>query len=421
LPDGYNIGINIGAAGGQTIPHAHLHVIPRYAGDVEDPRGGIRWVIRARAPLLVKSMMPKPGTNETIRFAEKVLELLEEGKFVATYKFAVLLALMDLCFEKNASSGMAPESITTRQLAEKIIEIYWPHTVDYHSISAVLKQNTGRQAEIPAAILRFRLENTPDPATSFHRAKMTSVDEYERLVRSVEWTLVEMPLPRLQTVGLSRDPFIYEINWDETVRHGDLRTNFDNNIRFKPGAGECLIQLNGLLRPLIHKKWASMVARINNLQENQLEDFLFGLERISSARVRGGLWEIQDKTCFYCGDCLPEPNRGEVDHFLPWSRYPDNGIENLVVAHKRCNNDKRDFLAATDHVEHWKSRFPSIPAVSSDLSALADAIGWERDPQKTKGAARALYLRLHPDARLWSNGRNFVHPDFARLYAALCK
>lgn len=49
-PDGYNIGVNIGAAGGQTIAHAHLHVIPRYAGDVEDPRGGIRWVIRARAP-----------------------------------------------------------------------------------------------------------------------------------------------------------------------------------------------------------------------------------------------------------------------------------------------------------------------------------------------------------------------------------
>jgi diadenosine tetraphosphate (Ap4A) HIT family hydrolase len=49
-PDGYNIGINIGAAAGQTIGHAHLHVIPRYSGDVEDPRGGIRWVIPTKAP-----------------------------------------------------------------------------------------------------------------------------------------------------------------------------------------------------------------------------------------------------------------------------------------------------------------------------------------------------------------------------------
>ena len=40
--DGYNIGINCGEAAGQTIPHLHIHVIPRYKGDVENPRGGIR-------------------------------------------------------------------------------------------------------------------------------------------------------------------------------------------------------------------------------------------------------------------------------------------------------------------------------------------------------------------------------------------
>jgi len=48
-PDGYNVGINDGAAAGQTIFHLHLHVIPRYEGDVEDPRGGIRHVIAAKA------------------------------------------------------------------------------------------------------------------------------------------------------------------------------------------------------------------------------------------------------------------------------------------------------------------------------------------------------------------------------------
>lgn len=44
-PDGYNIGINIGRAAGQTIPHLHVHVIPRYEGDMADPRGGVRGVI----------------------------------------------------------------------------------------------------------------------------------------------------------------------------------------------------------------------------------------------------------------------------------------------------------------------------------------------------------------------------------------
>jgi diadenosine tetraphosphate (Ap4A) HIT family hydrolase len=48
-PGGFNIGINDGAAAGQTIPHAHIHVIPRRIGDVQDPRGGIRWVIAETA------------------------------------------------------------------------------------------------------------------------------------------------------------------------------------------------------------------------------------------------------------------------------------------------------------------------------------------------------------------------------------
>jgi diadenosine tetraphosphate (Ap4A) HIT family hydrolase len=48
-PDGFNIGINEGTAAGQTIAHAHIHIIPRYNGDVPDPRGGIRWVVPQRA------------------------------------------------------------------------------------------------------------------------------------------------------------------------------------------------------------------------------------------------------------------------------------------------------------------------------------------------------------------------------------
>jgi diadenosine tetraphosphate (Ap4A) HIT family hydrolase len=48
-PDGFNIGINAGGAAGQTIGHAHIHVIPRFVGDIQDPRGGIRWVLPAKA------------------------------------------------------------------------------------------------------------------------------------------------------------------------------------------------------------------------------------------------------------------------------------------------------------------------------------------------------------------------------------
>jgi diadenosine tetraphosphate (Ap4A) HIT family hydrolase len=44
-PDGYNIGINVNAAAGQTVFHVHMHLIPRYIGDVANPKGGVRGVI----------------------------------------------------------------------------------------------------------------------------------------------------------------------------------------------------------------------------------------------------------------------------------------------------------------------------------------------------------------------------------------
>ena len=48
-PAGYNIGINEGVAGGQTVPHLHIHLVPRYAGDQPDPRGGVRWIFPDKA------------------------------------------------------------------------------------------------------------------------------------------------------------------------------------------------------------------------------------------------------------------------------------------------------------------------------------------------------------------------------------
>ncbi len=51
-PDGYNVGFNAGDAAGQTVPHLHIHLIPRYRGDMEDPRGGVRHVIPRRGNYL---------------------------------------------------------------------------------------------------------------------------------------------------------------------------------------------------------------------------------------------------------------------------------------------------------------------------------------------------------------------------------
>jgi len=72
-PDGFNVGFNLGAAAGQTVFHFHLHVIPRYSGDVADPRGGVRHVIPSKANYLSQSSTPELDQQRLIKGAEDPL------------------------------------------------------------------------------------------------------------------------------------------------------------------------------------------------------------------------------------------------------------------------------------------------------------------------------------------------------------
>ncbi len=64
-PDGYNVGFNAGAAAGQTVMHLHVHVIPRYAGDMDDPRGGVRHVIPSKGNYLAQGNRARDRNDET--------------------------------------------------------------------------------------------------------------------------------------------------------------------------------------------------------------------------------------------------------------------------------------------------------------------------------------------------------------------
>jgi hypothetical protein len=233
-------------------------------------------------------------------------------------------------------------------------------------------------------------------------------------VDKVEWTLILMPLPRLQVVGGETERLLYQVGWGLEIERcrgtvaNDQRTGtgFDNRILLCPGVGDHLVMLNGLLRPLVHRAWSAMVAQLNGLDESRLESFLFGTDRIALAAVRPGLLDMQDGRCFYCGGALGQS--AEVDHFIPWARCPDNGIENLVVADTGCNGAKRDFLAAAGHVRHWRERNVTR---STALAAIAGAVGWETHADETLGVARGLYLRLPLGARLWLRGPDFCPPD----------
>jgi 5-methylcytosine-specific restriction endonuclease McrA len=365
-------------------------------------------------------IVPRRDDRGAIGFAEKLLELLDEGRYTATYKYAVLLALIDLCLEQTQSSGAPPDVITTRQLADKIVELYWPHTVPFarSATQSILRQNTTGQAEILSEILRFRERHAPDPSAPLWQSRSRAMDAYGRLVNNVEWKLIEMPLLRLQTMGRSAYAFIYHINWDRDIRRSDVAAyqnngigQFDNRVLLRPGVGEYLLQLNGLLRPLLQRRWASMVAQVNDLEESQLEMFLFGVNRMPTTAVRAAIWDAQDRRCFYCGALVRDPSRSEVDHFIPWSRYPDDGLDNFVVADRACNAAKSNSLAAADHLANWCRRFVDGSVESDVLSELSATLRWTRPSQLSKSVARAIYLRLPGDARLWLRGAEFLAPD----------
>lgn len=363
------------------------------------------------------SSAPTPDRG-AIAFAEKLMTVLAYGRRTATYKYAVLLGLIDLCHEQSSSSGGAPRRVQTAQLAEKVIELYWPHTAPFVAASdAPLTQSSGgRQAEIVRLIRRFRDEEVGDPGASRTRSRLSRPEGYERLVREVEWKLAEMPLPKLQRVGDELDPFVYRIAWDDGIRRADyFAEGFDRSIYFAGEAADHLVRLAALLRPVIQRDWARLVAHFNREQvpEGRLEEFLFGAERISTAALQDGLRELQDGRCFYCGD--PLGARCEIDHFVPWARYPDNGIENLVAADRGCNGAKRDHLAAAGHVDAWVER---IGAHKSDLGEIAVRAQWDRHPDRSLAVARSIYLRLPAEVRLWQLEQDFVLVDRPRLVRA---
>jgi 5-methylcytosine-specific restriction endonuclease McrA len=350
-----------------------------------------------------------------------MLGLLDEGHFVATYKFAVLLALIELCEEKVASSGAAPEMVTTRELAGKAIEIYWPQTsvFDVKKSTEILRQNTGRQAAIVQLIARFRAMTVGDASVPLSEARHQHGVPWERLVADVEWKLVEMPLPRLQFIGDQYDPFLYHINWGTGITRSESRSpEFDNRILFVGRAGDHLLRLAGLLRPLIQRHWSAMVARINRQlsEEARLDEFLFGATRIPLGSVRQPLREFQDNRCSYCDGQI----RGvaDIDHFIPWARHPDNGIENLVAAHGRCNSAKSSSLAALDHVKHWTDRFLQ-ESPRSQLREIAADANWDRHPARTFSVARSIYLQLTSATKLWVERRHFVPAEPRALRALL--
>lgn len=285
-------------------------------------------------------MMEIPTPAQQLSFLDHVQRLFDEGEFSATYKFALLQSITELAVEHGEDSGESLE-LSFELIADKFLEIYWPQVAPYtrDGLAAVLIQNSGRQAATITLLQELRSRHGTLP-------KARASADWAKALRKTVALLKEMPLWRLQILRREQVRFLYEPASEAAIR-------------LLPGVMFNLRRFHGLLHQLSRHAWIQHL-HANPLNAavlgtgSDLEQLLFGADRANLSAVRPVLNTIQKGQCFYCQQSLQE--NGEVDHFIPWSRYPRNLGENFVLAHRRCNGDKRDLLPAAIHLAKWQER-----------------------------------------------------------------
>lgn len=336
--------------------------------------------------------MAIPSANSQLEFLQNVQAVLEDGQFVATYKFALLVALADLAVESGVVDD-APCPILLTDIAAKFVEYYWQQVAPFAGArdAEVLAQNSGRQASVVSLLVAERQR-----ATSLAQMR-ADASRWRSIVTRIARTVRDMPLYRLQIVAGQVRPFMYEHDDDAT------------RIVLKPGVAYHLRRFHPLVTGLARDRWMAQIRRIPaNLyaigQAQDLETFLFGADRAPIARYLPLLREHQRGYCLYCGGHLHEGD-AQVDHFVPWSLHRFDALPNLVAAHAHCNRDKRDLLAAESHLERWVERNDVLARkASTERNIGAPATGHAPGPAH-RIAAWAYGRAFDIQAAVWIKGR----------------
>jgi 5-methylcytosine-specific restriction endonuclease McrA len=330
--------------------------------------------------------MSKVSADFQLDFISYLQRLLSEGDFVATYKFALLNALSDICIESNNDNEdeCASLEISVDELAEKFIELYWKHSLPFgvdNGESNVLLQNSGKQAALISQLNEYR--NTGISSLS----KLKGSEHWKGLISKTKRTIKEGPLWRLQILSRHEYSFLY----------GHTQTNA---IILKQGVSYCFRRFYDLVVSISRNHWLQKIREIPANQDaiggqGDLEQFLFGTTRNALTKIKPFFFEIQKGMCFYCESTINE-NLGEMDHFIPWSKYPNDLGHNFVLSCEKCNGSKSDHLASVVHYKKWikqnlEEHEQGISSVISDYficeAARSEAIaGWSYDVAKQNGS-----------------------------------
>lgn len=341
--------------------------------------------------------MSQPTPSFQLQFLKNIQRLLSEGRFTASYKYALLLSLADVAVERGDDSGNAL-TIPTESLAEKFIQYYWRQSLPYlprgrSRDGKVLQQNTDRQAKIITV-----LGDAHQAYGGSLAAAKRDTKAWKSLVSQVDQVVRGMPLWKLQTVGNAEFDFLY------------LNVGKGKTVELKAGVAFCLRQFHGLIGDLVRGAW---VRFIRGTKQNQdvlgttvdLYEFLFGSDRTGLSVMVPILTEIQKGSCVYCHKSMAG-RIAHVDHFIPWSRYPVDLGHNFVLSHDTCNSAKSDHIAAARHLDAWVERNDRW---NTELASAFRDRGVQHDLSTTLRIADWTYSQIAMAHGLtWEKGRTMV-------------
>ena len=177
-----------------------------------------------------------PSAKTQLTFLNQIQRLFDEGEFVATYKFALLIALTELSVERGNESGNALH-LPLASISEKFIELYWKQIKPYKSIltsdQIVLIQNFGKQAAISNLVAKLQ-----NDYKSFTDAK--SSKEWPRTVNKISRIIETMLLWKIQTLRRQKVIFLFNENL------------INGGINLLPGVAYSLRQFNSFILSLSH-------------------------------------------------------------------------------------------------------------------------------------------------------------------------
>lgn len=336
-------------------------------------------------------MTRNPTPEYQLLFLNKLQRLLDEGSFSSTYKYALLISLADLCVEKGSDTDDTLE-LTCREIAQKFIQLYEHHSLPYPGKKGMLFQNSNNQAKVIS-----RIDFFIKPSKRGHSGSNLHLKNYNKLLSGVTATVRTMPLWKLQRVGTEVDEFLYQ-----NIERGSV-------ITLKPGVMYCFRKFHGLISSIVRGQWVSWISGLGKnarlLGEGKhLEAFLFGEDRCDLKSFVPILRDLQNNFCFYCDKKIK--GVPEVDHFIPWSRYPHDQGHNFVLSHKACNSSKSDMLASHDHLANWVQRNHDH---NEQLVEYFDENYIKHDLDSSLAVARWAYERAENiESHLWISKKNLT-------------